>query len=75
MLLRTVGGRYAGQVRDYDLPAALAALKVGTAVRVTAEPPPIVTPAPVLHTRAAGGSSIAVATGRRRARAGGSATE
>jgi hypothetical protein len=33
MLLRTVGGRYAGQVRDYDLPAALAALKVGTAVR------------------------------------------
>jgi hypothetical protein len=31
MRLRTTAGRYAGQVRDYDLPCGLRALKAGTA--------------------------------------------
>jgi len=40
MQLRTTAGRYAGEIREYSHLAGLAALKAGTATRVTAPPSP-----------------------------------
>lgn len=54
MVLRTVAGRYAGEVRDYPFLAARAALATGTAVPVegaqpTPSPPPAVVTKPTKH--------------------------
>lgn len=38
MRLRTTAGRYAGEIREYDLPVGLAALRAGTAERLDAAP-------------------------------------
>lgn len=39
MRLRTLAGRYAGEIRDYHTPVGLNALRSGTAARVE-DPPP-----------------------------------
>ena len=37
MILKTVAGRYAGELREYAHTAGVAALQAGTAIRVTPE--------------------------------------
>ena len=39
MRLRTLTGRYAGEIREYDAPVGLSALRAGTAERVDIKPP------------------------------------
>jgi len=47
MRLRTLAGAYAGEVRNYSLTAARAALRTGTAERLEGDLPP---PAPFVPT-------------------------